>query len=379
MCTVAVLAGVLRHIAALSSAVVPVMGLILAPCRIPAVGVARSDGADIATGVAVGVGIIVVVVCTVAVLAGVFGYIAAFGGAFMPVVGVVRRPLGCPAVGVCGRLDGACVSAGVTGGVRIIVIVMLAVTVLFAVLGHIATIGSALVPVMGIVLTPCSFPAMGVARSDGALVVAGVAGGVGIVGVDVRAFLNLCAAAGIFLPVLVGVGLDPVAQRTLMVGGIDGNGEVGDLAAVCSEVLIAAGAVLVTLRTGGLAGGRDFADPRAEGVVACVDLAALKGFRALFAADAGLIIGRLCRTGGIARLVIGGCDLLIVGMGSVAVLVCIIGHVAAVGGALMPVVSLVLTPCSCPAMGVRRACCQLQPVPPVLPDIGVCIICEEIA
>ena len=357
----------------------PVVALVLAPILCPAVGVARSDGADIATGVAVGVGIIVVVVCTVAVLAGVFGYIAAFGGAFMPVVGVVRRPLGCPAVGVCGRLDGACVSAGVTGGVRIIVIVMLAVTVLFAVLGHIATIGSALVPVMGIVLTPCSFPAMGVARSDGALVVAGVAGGVGIVGVDVRAFLNLCAAAGIFLPVLVGVGLDPVAQRTLMVGGIDGNGEVGDLAAVCSEVLIAAGAVLVTLRTGGLAGGRDFADPRAEGVVACVDLAALKGFRALFAADAGLIIGRLCRTGGIARLVIGGCDLLIVGMGSVAVLVCIIGHVAAVGGALMPVVSLVLTPCSCPAMGVRRACCQLQPVPPVLPDIGVCIICEEIA
>ena len=63
-------------------------------------GVARSDGALVATGVALGVGIVGVVVRAVAVLVGVLRHAAALGSAFVPVVGFIIAPLGCPAVGV---------------------------------------------------------------------------------------------------------------------------------------------------------------------------------------------------------------------------------------------------------------------------------------
>ena len=84
----------------------------------------------------------------------------------------VLAPRGCPAVGVA-RSDGALVAAGVAVGVGIVGVVMRAVAVLVGVLRHIATISSALVPMVGLVLAPILCPAMGVARSDGALVAAG--------------------------------------------------------------------------------------------------------------------------------------------------------------------------------------------------------------
>ena len=79
-------------------------------------------------------------------------------------VGLVLAPILCPAMGVA-RSDGALVAAGVAGRVRIIVVVMRAVAVLVAVLGHIATISSALVPVVGLAPAPILCPAMGVRRA----------------------------------------------------------------------------------------------------------------------------------------------------------------------------------------------------------------------
>ena len=60
----------------------------------------RLGGADVSTSVACRVRIIVIDVRAVAVLAGVLRHIAAVGGAFVPVVGVVRAPIRCPAVGM---------------------------------------------------------------------------------------------------------------------------------------------------------------------------------------------------------------------------------------------------------------------------------------
>ena len=186
----------------------------------------------------------------------------------------------------------------------------------------------------------------GVAGS-GLNIATGVAGPVSAV--IVADLTHLLVANGADLPVIEPVVL-PVTGGVVI--GVNGDGQVGDLVAVCIKVLIAAGAVLVTLRTGGLTGGRDFVDPVTEGVVACVDLAAFKGFRALCTADAGLIIGRRCRAGGIARLVFVGCDLLTVGVGSVAVLAGVFGYIAgSLAFALVPVVGFIIAPILCPAMG----------------------------
>ena len=127
--------------------------------------------------------------------------------------------------------------------------------------------------------------------------------------IDMRCFPGFHMAAGVFLPVLVGTRL-PVAQTA--------------------------------------------------GVVISVDLTALEGLRTLRATNAGFIIGCLCRAGRVVRLVFVGRNLLIVGVGSITVLFGIVGHIAAICSALMPVVGLILAPCSCLAVGVRRACCQLQ-------------------
>ena len=249
MRAVAVLVGVLRHAAALGSAFVPMVGFVLAPRGCPAVGVARSDGALVAAGVAGRVRIIVVVMRAVAVLVGVLRHAAALGSAFVPMVGFVLAPRGCPAVGVA-RSDGALVATGVALGVGIVGVVVRAVAVLAGVLRHVAALSSAVVPVVGFIIAPCSCPAVGVARSDGALVATGVALGVGIVGVVVRA---------------------------------------------------------------------------------------------------------------------------------VAVLAGVLRHVAALSSAVVPVVGFIIAPCSCPAVGVRRARCQLQLFLAVIVDMGIFVIREEIA
>ena len=143
----------------------PVVGFIIAPCSCPAVGVCgRLDGADVAACVAVCVRIIVIVVRAVAVLAGVFGHVTALSGAFVPVVGVIFAPILCPAMGVA-RSDGALVATGAALGVGIVGVVVRAVAVLAGVLRHIAALSSAVVPVVGFIIAPLGCPAVGVRRA----------------------------------------------------------------------------------------------------------------------------------------------------------------------------------------------------------------------
>ena len=139
----------------------------------------------------------------------------------MPVVRAVLAPIAV-AVLMGGRRDGALVTAGVAGRIRVIG-VDVSGFVLDAFFSIRAVSIRAFVPVVRAVLAPIAVAVLMGGRRDRALVAAGVAGRIRVIGVDVRglvldAFFSIRAViVGAFVPVACAV-LAPIAVAVLMRG-----------------------------------------------------------------------------------------------------------------------------------------------------------------
>ena len=141
--------------------------------------------------------------------------------AFVPVVRAVLAPIAV-AVLMGGRRDGALVTAGVAGRIRVIGVDVRGL-VLDAFFSIRAVIVGAFVPVARAVLAPVAVAVLVGGRRDGALVAANIAGRIRVIGVDVRglvrdAFFPIRAVIiGAFVPVARAV-LAPIAVAVLMGG-----------------------------------------------------------------------------------------------------------------------------------------------------------------
>ena len=139
----------------------------------------------------------------------------------MPVVRAVLAPIAV-AVLMGGRRDGALVTAGVAGRIRVIG-VDVSGFVLDAFFSIRAVSIRAFVPVARAVLAPVAVAVLVGGRRDGALVAANIAGRIRVIGVDVRglvldAFFSIRAViVGAFVPVACAV-LAPIAVAVLMRG-----------------------------------------------------------------------------------------------------------------------------------------------------------------
>ena len=141
--------------------------------------------------------------------------------AFVPVARAVLAPVAV-AVLVRGRRDGALVAANIAGRIRVIVIDVCGL-VLDAFFSIRAVSIRAFVPVARAVLAPVAVAVLMRGRRDGALVTAGVAGRIRVIGVDVSgfvldAFFSIRAVSiRAFVPVVRAV-LAPIAVAVLMRG-----------------------------------------------------------------------------------------------------------------------------------------------------------------
>ena len=145
--------------------------------------------------------------------------------AFVPVVRAVLAPIAV-AVLMGGRRDGALVTAGVAGRIRVIGVDVRGL-VLDAFFSIRAVIVGAFVPVARAVLAPVAVAVLVGGRRDGALVAANIAGRIRVIGVDVcslviDAFFPIRAViVGALVPVVRAVPA-PIAVAVLMGGWRDG-------------------------------------------------------------------------------------------------------------------------------------------------------------
>ena len=201
-------------------AFVPVVRAVLAPIAVAVLMGGRRDGALVAAGVAGRIRVIGVDVRGL-VLDAFFSIRAVIVGAFVPVARAVLAPVAV-AVLVGGRRDGALVAANIAGHIRVIGVDVCSL-VIDAFFPIRAVIVGALVPVVRAVPAPIAVAVLVGGRRDGALVAAGVAGRIRVIGVDVRglvrdAFFPIRAVIiGAFVPVARAV-LAPIAVAVLMGG-----------------------------------------------------------------------------------------------------------------------------------------------------------------
>ena len=201
-------------------AFVPVVRAVLAPIAVAVLMGGRRDGALVAAGIAGRIRVIVIDVRGL-VLDAFFSIRAVSIRAFVPVVRAVLAPIAV-AVLMGGRRDGALVTAGVAGRIRVIG-VDVSGFVLDAFFSIRAVSIRAFVPVVRAVLAPIAVAVLMGGRRDGALVTAGVAGRIRVIGVDVSgfvldAFFSIRAVSiRAFVPVVRAV-LAPIAVAVLMGG-----------------------------------------------------------------------------------------------------------------------------------------------------------------
>ena len=206
-------------------AFVPVVRAVLAPVAVAVLMGGRRDRALVAAGIAGRIRVIGVDVCGL-VRDAFFPIRAVIVGAFVPMARAVLAPVAV-AVLVGGRRDGALVAAGVAGRIRVIG-VDVSGFVLDAFFSIRAVSIRAFVPVACAVLAPVAVAVLMGGRRDRALVAAGIAGRIRVIGVDVSgfvldAFFSIRAVSiRAFVPVARAVPA-PVAVAVL-VGGRRGLG-----------------------------------------------------------------------------------------------------------------------------------------------------------
>ena len=206
--------------AVIVGAFVPMARAVLAPVAVAVLVGGRRDGALVAAGVAGRIRVIGVDVCGL-VRDAFFPIRAVIVGAFVPMARAVLAPVAV-AVLMGGRRDRALVAAGIAGRIHVIGVDVCGL-VRDAFFPIRAVIVGAFVPMARAVLAPVAVAVLVGGRRDGALVAAGVAGRIRVIGVDVRglvrdAFFPIRAVIiGAFVPVARAV-LAPIAVAVLMGG-----------------------------------------------------------------------------------------------------------------------------------------------------------------
>ena len=202
----------------------PVVRAVLAPIAVAVLMGGRRDGALVTAGVAGRIRVIGVDVSGF-VLDAFFSIRAVSIRAFVPVVRAVLAPIAV-AVLMGGRRDRALVAAGVAGRIRVIGVDVRGL-VLDAFFSIRAVIVGAFVPVARAVLAPVAVAVLVGGRRDGALVAANIAGRIRVIGVDVcslviDAFFPIRAVIVGALVPVVRAVPAPIAVAVLMGGWRDG-------------------------------------------------------------------------------------------------------------------------------------------------------------